>query len=405
MISKTQQNSRQEHKQAMTQHSTLVGGSTAGRLIACPGSWSATNALPAAIDAGESEYAAEGSAMHEVMAELMRARREHEAVSMASHTLTALARSWIGRQFYDRALTQEHLDSMILVALDDLAALEAEYGGGFVVADVEAQVRFPGAVPGGFGTCDVLLQSDRQVIILDWKFGAGVPVNVITRGEDGGEYLNAQLAFYACAAVNWRRKLFTGRDIAVAILQPRAVTTLSHTTVTRRELRYFRLDIEEAVIAALAPNPPRQRGEHCRFAPCKLACPLWTGPLLDLSALGAVPTPQQPDDVVAPEVTPYGQYLAAAKVLCDQLAILKTEVDAQLHNFLSAGGLVPGWRLKNKSKRRQWVDPNTVAKELRKLGFKRTKSGNRRRSRPSRPPTPSRGGWARRSPTSCGRRR
>ena len=44
----------------MAQHSAIVGGSTAGRLLNCPGSWQATLALPPTADI-PSEYAQEGS--------------------------------------------------------------------------------------------------------------------------------------------------------------------------------------------------------------------------------------------------------------------------------------------------------------------------------------------------------
>jgi hypothetical protein len=109
------------------------------------------------------------------------------------------------------------------------------------------------------------------------------------------------------------------------------------------------------------------RGEHCRFAPCKVDCPLWTGPLLDLSVLGKVP--RSTSDSASREITRYGMYLAAAKALLDSVALLKTEVDAQLHAFLENGGLVPGWRLKLRTKQRQWVDEQRVAIALEKLGF------------------------------------
>ena len=58
----------------MAQHSAIVGGSTAGRLLSCPGSWQATLALPPTADI-PSEYAQEGTAMHAAMAALMFARQ------------------------------------------------------------------------------------------------------------------------------------------------------------------------------------------------------------------------------------------------------------------------------------------------------------------------------------------
>ena len=58
----------------MSSHSSIVGGSTAARLLACPGSHQALMSLPPTADA-PSEYAEEGTAMHEVMTDLMRWRQ------------------------------------------------------------------------------------------------------------------------------------------------------------------------------------------------------------------------------------------------------------------------------------------------------------------------------------------
>ena len=42
----------------------------------------------------------------------------------------------------------------------------------------------------------------------------------------------------------------------------------------------FREDMENAVSAAIDRDPPLSKGEHCRWCPAKVACPLWTGPIL-----------------------------------------------------------------------------------------------------------------------------
>jgi tRNA G26 N,N-dimethylase Trm1 len=124
--------------------------------------------------------------------------------------------------------------------------------------------------------------------------------------------------------------------------------------------------MQAAVVKALEKDPIRQKGEWCRFAPCKLTCPLWTGPMLDLATMGAVP---KRTEFVAKEITPYAEYLANAKALVDLLAFYTKEVNEQLHAYLEDGGVVPGWRLKAKIKQRQWVDPAIVVKALEKLGF------------------------------------
>ena len=339
----------------MSRHSTIVGGSTAGRLLNCPASLAAIRALPPSADK-PSEYAEEGSAMHAVMDYLM-IQRARGATSL---NISAS----LGKVFHDRPLTDEHLDSMIRPALEQLAQLEEDHAESdpFEVVGVEQRVTFPG-VPGAFGTVDLILRNSRFAILADWKFGQGVGVQA--EYPDGeGTIVNPQLMYYAAAALKTRPRLFAGRRIIVAIVQPRSAQPLSHTEITRHEIKNFVQDMHNSVLAAVDRDPPMRKGEHCRWAPCKVNCPLWTGPLLDLAALRPVERTTS-----SPAVTPYAQYLAHAKYLLDTAVQLKAEVDAQMHAYLENGGTIPGWKLKDKATRRQWVDADTVYTELTELGF------------------------------------
>ena len=339
----------------MSKHSAIVGGSTAGRLLNCPASLAAIRALPPSADK-PSEYAEEGSAMHAVMDYLM-IQRARGATSL---NISAS----LGKVFHDRPLTDEHLDSMIRPALEQLAQLEEDHAESdpFEVVGVEQRVTFPG-VPGAFGTVDLILRNSRFAILADWKFGQGVGVQA--EYPDGeGTIVNPQLMYYAAAALKTRPRLFAGRRIIVAIVQPRSAQPLSHTEITRHEIKNFVQDMHNSVLAAVDRDPPMRKGEHCRWAPCKVNCPLWTGPLLDLAALRPVERTTS-----SPAVTPYAQYLAHAKYLLDTAVQLKAEVDAQMHAYLENGGTIPGWKLKDKATRRQWIDAATVADELRALGF------------------------------------
>jgi hypothetical protein len=340
-----------------------VGGSNADRLLNCPASYQATIALPPSVDAA-SEYAEEGTAMHHVMDALGRERMANpEVIGINAYRH---AGRMLGKPFHDRTLTQEHLDTMIFPAIDALDDLEKHYGRGFKVLGVELSVNFPG-IPGAHGTCDIILGSPTHIIHADYKFGQGVPVKAVYT-DDLGERLNPQLMFYTIGSMHSFPKFYQGKKkkkIVAAIIQPRTDEPLTHTVVTPEDLAWFTEDLNNAVIKALDRNPPRVKGEHCRFAPCKIDCPLWTGPLLDLSALG-----KPPSEAPAKTVTPYADYLAKAKMLVDLLAMYKKEVDEQLHSYLESGGYVEGWRLKPKVKMRQWIDENIVEKELKKLGFK-----------------------------------
>jgi hypothetical protein len=342
----------------MSRHSAIVGGSTAGRLIECPGSYQAQLALPPSADVS-SEYALEGTFAHAVMDRLMR-NRQVGATSQAD------PKHWLGSRFADRELTQGHIDEMIAPALALLRQLEEDcgYGGGFRVLGVEQRVKFPG-IPGAFGTCDLILGNDTHVLHVDWKFGSGVSVEALTANSEG-EKLNAQMMFYTAASVDSLRALYKGkRQLVIAIIQPRGSIPLTHTVVTKRDLKWFAEDLQGAVVAALDRDPHRARGDHCRFAPCKIDCPLWTGPLLDLADLQLVPR----TEMVTKGPTPYGDYLAKAKALVDTLADYTKEVNEQLHAYLEDGGEVPGWKLKAKAKMRQWIDEEVVNRELEKLGF------------------------------------
>jgi hypothetical protein len=175
--------------------------------------------------------------------------------------------------------------------------------------------------------------------------------------------------FYISAAMATKHRLFVRRKLVIAIAQPRTETPLTHTEVTRKDITMFREDMENAVSAAIDRDPPLRKGEHCRWCPAKVACPLWTGPILNLEAAigGKVARPAPADTAQAP--TPYGEYLSRAKALVDMLAMYSKEVNDQLHTYLEAGGVVPGWRLKAKVKQRHWIDRDIVIQELCNLGF------------------------------------
>ena len=232
-------------------------------------------------------------------------------------------------------------------------------------------------------------------MLLDWKFGQGVPVKAVY-ADEGGEFVNAQLLYYATGLLNSARHLFkNNRALVVAIVQPRTDEPLTDVVISRKELKWFAEDMKEAVMIAMDRDPPLKKGEWCRFAPCKINCPLWTGPMLELAALNLVPR----TEMVSKEVTPYAEYLARAKNFVDLFAMYKKEVDEQLHAYLEDGGKVPGWKLKAKAKQRQWIDEVEVAAELQKLGFAPDEIWRSTSCRLSPQPTPRRGARALRSRT------
>lgn len=338
----------------MAEHSSLIGGSTAGRRLKCPGSFQAERALPPSSNV-PSPYADEGTFGHAVMEKVAHHRKQYPDNSMYD-----FARSLLGQHIYDRKLTQTYLDDMIFPAIGMLEDLEHEYGGYFTVIGVEERVQFPGLI-GAYGTVDLILTNGTYVIFADYKFGQGVPVYIVV-----DDTLNAQIAFYIAAALHTlKRKKLKRLKIVGAIIQPRIDGGLTHTEIAPIELDHFIEDVHNAIDIAINRDPPLHRGDHCRWCPAKVCCSKWTGPALDLSALGIVPKPV----TVSAEPTPYALYLAKAKMLIDGLLLMQKDINEQIVSYLEDGGAVPGWKLKAKTTNRKWVDETVVEPALRALGF------------------------------------
>jgi len=329
----------------MTAHSTLVGGSIATRRIHCPASYQESLKAPAGVT---SIYAEKGTALHDAM----------------THWLRNPDADLLGLTFNDFVITQEDVDTLLTPAWDALVDLQEAHGGNFIVTHQEVQVSFPG-IPGAFGTVDVILQSPTHVIVADFKFGAGVQVFCVD--PDSGE-LNSQLLFYLAGA----RHLAKKRKMAIAIIQPTFEPILSYSPVLATELAAFEKQLCDAVAEATSPAPKRRRGEWCRFAPCKLTCSLWSGPLLDLTAIGRPPqSPQQDPD--------WGVFLSNAKRLVDSALAYQKEIDQALLEHLRNGGKAPGFALKQQVKNRKWLDDaEAVAKTLKTLGLPEDKIWQRK---------------------------
>lgn len=361
----------------MAKHSLLVGGSSAERILNCAGSLKAVQALPTQVTADKNEFADYGTAMHAVMERVLSRCDAEDLLDLTGSVnsdlpapahMIAIARKLIGEVFYDRVLTQEHIDESIEPAIYGLHEIANRCGGGCRVAARETRVKFP-SVAGAFGTADLLLTNATHTILVDFKFGQGVPVKATYETDDGGEIINAQLMFYLAGAMRAKPSLFRKKRLVVAILQPRVeVDAVTMTEVKRIEVRHFIEDVERAVVAALQPNPPLKKGNWCRWCPAKTTCPEWTGPMQELIQMMGTKIPAKVPDR---EITPYALFLARAKLLAEMAVMFKKEIDDQLLLYLDAGGEVPGWHLKMKSKQRKWVDPFTVAGALKKLGFER----------------------------------
>ena len=308
----------------MANHSKVVGGSTAKRVIGCPGSVALCATMP---PKPSSKYADEGTLLHDAIAQVLDKNVKPELL--------------LGMTYQDQVLTQDLIDNKLHIALDLLDQvdpnLEMEYA-------VETEVGFGDFLPDVFGSCDLLGRIGNRAIVLDWKFGDGVAVTA----EE-----NEQLLFYAAAAmrtpsVSW---VFDGaKEIECVIIQPPMIRRWV-TTVER--VKQFELQLLQAVNSSQKTDAPIAVGEHCRWCSAKPVCPAMTGAVDRAINL-------QLDQLDADKI---GAYLGN----CDMLEQWITDLRALAHQMLEADKPVPGWKLINKRATRQWANEDIAEDVLSKV--------------------------------------
>ena len=302
----------------MAAHSRIVGGSSAKRVIACPGSVALVDTMP---PQPSSSYADEGTLLHDIIAQVLET--------------DAPPAQFLGRKYENVEFTEDLLERKLIPALKALDDIDPDKTMEFAV---ESSVSFGEFLPGVFGSADLLGRIGNRVIVLDWKFGDGVTVEVEN---------NAQHLFYTAAAMRtpgleW---LFKGvTEVELVIVQPPYVRRWM---TTPDRVAQFETELLRAVKLSRQPDAPMAHGDHCRWCPAKPICPILTGAVdrAVQAKLEAMPVDQ------------IGYYLEQVPMIEQFISDLK----GLAQNLIESGQPVPGWKLVNKRAIRQWTDPLAAA--------------------------------------------
>ena len=303
------------------QHSDIVGGSSAKRVINCPGSVALVQKMP---PKPTSKYAEEGTLLHNIIAEYL----ERDNVPLQS--------------FVDDKFTVALMEEKLLPALDALEEIDPDNK---LVYKVESRVGFGDLLPGVFGSTDLLGRIGDRAIVLDWKFGDGV---IVTAEE------NEQLMFYAAAAMRTPETawVFDGAtEIELIIVQPPMVRRW---VTTKERIAQFERDLVRAVKASQQPDAKLEVGDHCRWCAAKPVCPKMTG-----AVDRALVTQLREIDVDT-----LARYLQNADLLEDWIKDLRGLAMQILEKNLP----LPGYKLVQKQARRQWADEAAAEAALRQMG-------------------------------------
>jgi hypothetical protein len=298
-------------------HSNIVGGSTAKRVIACPASVQLVAKMP---PKPSNEHADRGTLLHNVIAEAL------EFVKPLN--------TFIGATYEKQTLTQELLDEKLRPAIEALNEIdpnrEMEYA-------VETRVGFGDFLPNVFGSTDLIGRIGNRAIVLDWKFGDGVMVEA----EE-----NDQLMFYAAAAMRTdsAKWAFDGaEEIELIIVQP---PFTRRWVTTRARIEQFERDLARAVKVSAQSDATMKSGEHCRWCAAKPICPAMTG-AVDRALK------QQLVELDTPMLA---SYLKQADILEGWIKDLR----ALAFQVLESGSPMPGYKLVAKRATRQWTSDDAV---------------------------------------------
>ena len=292
------------------QHSNIVGGSSAKRVMACPGSVALVQKMP---PKPSNSHADQGTLLHNAISAIL----EDQSVDV------------IGTQYKDQVLTQDLYDEKIMVGLSLLDEVDPEKTMEY---EVETRVGFGDLLPGVFGSTDLMGRIGSKAIILDWKFGTGVAVSA----EE-----NEQLMFYAAASMRTPEAqwVFDGAtEIELIIIQP---PEIKRWTTTRARIEQFERDLVKAVTAAGLADAPLKNGDHCRWCNAKPVCPIMTGAVDRAVAI----------KMDAIDVDKIGAYLHNA----DLLEAWIKDLRALAEEMMKKGKPVTGWKMVPKRATRSWV--------------------------------------------------
>jgi hypothetical protein len=297
----------------MMQHSNIVGGSTAKRVINCPGSVALVQKMP---PRPSNKYADEGTLLHNVMAELVMGEEPPDY--------------YLGTRYEDQVLTPELIEEKIWPALRGLEIIDPEQK---MEIEAETSVNFGELLPGVFGSTDLIGRLGDRAVVLDWKFGDGVMVDV----EE-----NHQLMFYAAAAMRTpdAQWAFDGvKEIEMVIVQP---PEIRRWVTTPKRIAQFEKELVSAVKQAEQPNAKLAVGDHCRWCAAKPVCPKMTG-----AADRALKV--QIEALPAAQIS---TYLKNADMLEDWIKDLRSLA----LQMLESGAKLPEYKLVAKRAIRSWTD-------------------------------------------------
>lgn len=317
----------------------LLSASGAHRWLECTPSAKLEEQFPRST----SEYAAEGTAAHEV-AELT----ARYFLGEISEPDFENRRDELAKGAYYNAEMQECANAYAELVMNKHKALRELCEDSFT--ELEVKVDFSKYVKSGFGTGDCIIVADKVLEIIDFKYGKGVRV------EAAG---NPQMRLYALGAYLKYNTLFDIETVRMTIFQPRLSGAQSSDEITVDELitwatKYVK---PRAKLAYKGEGEFAPSEETCKFCRAKEQCRARAEQNLKLFD-------ESPDPllITAEEA---GQILEKAADIQAWLA----DLEKLVQSTLLSGEKVTGWKIVEGRSNRKFADELKVVEALKAAGY------------------------------------
>lgn len=215
---------------------------------------------------------------------------------------------------------------------------------------VEVEVDLSKWIPEGFGTSDAVVVSADTLHIIDFKYGAGVPVNA---------YHNSQLLLYAAGTMNIYEPLYGFRNITVHIYQPRRDHFDSYSTTVENLEKWLEETVRPMAKRAYAGEGEFYPGDWCGFCRAAPTCKVRAYKIYNLAAekMGHVLSTNEIADLL-PKLGPIAKWAKDLQEYALETALSGTKYD--------------GYKVVEGASRRKITDDLEAMKKLQTAGYQYT---------------------------------
>lgn len=332
----------------------LLSASSAKKWIHCPPSARLEDSLPEK----ESAYAEEGTLAHQICE--LKLQKLFTDKNMTDRTYKSRLKKLQQDSHYASEMegfTDEYVDHVSGIAFGFPSAP-------FIT--VEKRLDYSPWAPEGFGTGDCVIIYGKELYIIDFKYGKGIPV-----GAEG----NYQLSLYALGAYNEFGMLFPIENIHLHIVQPRLHNFSSWSTTLQELLSWGELVVKPAAELAFkgegefrpADYCNGDKENYCRSGFCKAYGLCRATMEKNMALYEKAWDDEQARKILPPLITweEAGSLLKKAQYLKSWVESLEK---AALSEILSGGG-VPGWKAVEGRSTRKLSDPDAAFAELMLAGY------------------------------------